>query len=168
MATPRGRGGRGNGVSAIKRIVKAAPACIRSIERVAGVRERHLRSGNVGDLIVHIRCANVENHRSAAEDNLSRGESLRSRLGPTARRRGRGDGRRCATEAHNEPRAAADCALRSRVPDQLIRSRMPRLKCLFRAKPRIRRTHAAPALRLICRPGRNSFAIAPHPATSPV
>jgi hypothetical protein len=40
MATPRGRGGRGNGVSAIKRIVKAAPACIRNIERVAGVRER--------------------------------------------------------------------------------------------------------------------------------
>jgi hypothetical protein len=47
-------------VSAIKRTVKAAPACIRSIERVAGVRERHLRPGNVGDPIVHIRCANVE------------------------------------------------------------------------------------------------------------
>src|SRR6516165_884733 len=44
---------------------------------------------------------------------------------------------------------------------------MPRLKCLFQAKPRVRRTHGAAALRLICRSGRNSSAIAPHQRPPP-
>jgi hypothetical protein len=51
-----------NSVSAIKRIVKAAPARVRSIERITGIRERHheLRSGNMGDLFIHVPGANGE------------------------------------------------------------------------------------------------------------
>jgi hypothetical protein len=61
-AGPRGTPILGNCVGAVKRIVKAAPTRVRGIERVAGVRERYneLRSGNVGNLIVHIGCANGE------------------------------------------------------------------------------------------------------------
>ena len=59
-ADPCGAPILGNSVSAVKRIVKAAPARVRRIKRIPGVRERHneLRSGNVGNLIVHIGCVN--------------------------------------------------------------------------------------------------------------
>src|SRR4029077_6357903 len=58
----RGAALLGYGVGAVKCIVKAAPARVRSIKRIAGVRERYnkLRPGNVSDFIVHIGCANIE------------------------------------------------------------------------------------------------------------
>ena len=49
-----------NGIATVKRVIKAAPAGVRGVERVTRIRERHneLRSGNVGDLFIHIAGAN--------------------------------------------------------------------------------------------------------------
>ncbi len=51
-----------DGVGAVERVVEAAPAGIGGIERVAGVGNRHheLRTGDAGDLVVHMLRLNRE------------------------------------------------------------------------------------------------------------
>ena len=46
----------GDGVGAVERVVEAAPAGIGGIERIAGIGDRHheLRTGDAGDLVVHV------------------------------------------------------------------------------------------------------------------
>ena len=49
-------------IGAIQRVIQAAPAGVRRVQRKAGVHDRHnqLRAGQIGDLGIDRRCLNRE------------------------------------------------------------------------------------------------------------
>ena len=130
---------------AVQRVVQAAPARIRRIQRIAcvGDRNHELRSGQDRDLVVDVRGIDAETVQARPRGSRS-GAAARSRPRDRARPlpapRDSGRARPATGRARPTDRAAAVTA---RTAATRSRSRRRQARCRFRAAPRSPRNRQA-------------------------